>query len=110
MTANIGGTVGLVFQLELQYLVLVQFDNYEIASINLTANSTYTSTKQLKFYGTGSVQPYVLMNGFSQASMTQCALVYGNNDSAVYDIEFACGGSTDWVSFNIILTKSPLIP
>lgn len=91
--------------------MLVQFGGYEIGSVNLTANTTYTSTKKLNFSGTGSVQPYIFINGFSRGFMTQCALIYGNNGSFVYDIEFACGtAGTDWVSFSLMLTKSPLIP
>jgi hypothetical protein len=32
ITVSVSGTVGLIYQVEVQYLVLVQFDNYEISS------------------------------------------------------------------------------
>lgn len=47
--------VGLVYTLALQYLVIVEFEGYEFASINMTATSTYSSRKQLVFQTTGSV-------------------------------------------------------
>jgi hypothetical protein len=112
ITVSVSGTVGLIYQVEVQYLVLVQFDNYEISSFNITgtSNSTYTSSKKLVWTGLGSVEPYIFINGFSSGSMTRCLLIYGNPNSFVYDVETTCGTTgTDWVSFNIMLTKSPLI-
>lgn len=102
--------MGLVYTLSLQYMVLVEFDGYEFASINMTATSNYESRKKLTFQATGSVEPYVFINGFSKAMMTTCCLIYGNPGSFIYDITMSCGTpGTDWLSFTLMLTKSPLI-
>lgn len=75
ITANIVSAGGLVFQLALQYLVLVEFNNFEFSFINMTADFSYVSSKKLVYNTTGSVTPYIFLNGFSKVVMTECVQI-----------------------------------
>lgn len=109
------GAGGLNYQLVLQYLVLVEFDNYEFTYVNMTSDINYLSTKKLLYNSTGSVIPYVFFNGFSNTVIVQCVQVSGNVGTFTYPLSIAVGGGcpaqgAQWVTFYLMLMKSPLIP
>jgi hypothetical protein len=113
ITSSIVSAVGLSFQLFLQYLVLVEFSNYEFTYINMTAPMVYTSSKQLLFDGVGSTIPYVFLSGFSKLIMLQCVIVLGNTGTFTYPLTFATGcpaANTEWITFYLMLMSNPLIP